>query len=193
MAFGRHPPVCGWCAKETMSRERRRRLVLHVSKANASWRYNVPGIPGYFSNTSNDMRGTQRPGASAAGKISWAVVGPPKCQQAKANLAASAERCLARDYRTSNFFAHTRFMNRIIREVGPINERVPEFPLASGALVPLRAKTQALGSDDFSSTWAGEAAALGRELPAFELTQTLAEEAQNLLRNLTPSEANICF
>ncbi len=75
------------------------------------------------------------------------------------------------------------FMNRVIRELGPISDKAPEFPLASGALAPLHTKAQALGSGDFSPMWAGEAAALGREMPAFELTQTLAEEAQNLMRN----------
>nr|WP_220472604.1 nitronate monooxygenase [Spirosoma foliorum] len=68
-------------------------------------------------------------------------------------------------------------VNRLVREVGPISDRAPEFPLAGGALVPLRAKTESTGSGDFMSLWSGQAAALGQELPARELTRQLAEDA----------------
>ena len=73
-------------------------------------------------------------------------------------------------------------VNRLIREVGPINPVAPEFPLAAGALAPLRAKAEASGSGDFSPMWSGQAAALGRIMPAKELTRTLANDAQSLLR-----------
>ena len=76
------------------------------------------------------------------------------------------------------------FVNRVMRELGPISDAPPEFPLASAALAPLHAKAQAAGSGDFSPMWAGEAAALGRDMPAFELTQALAGEAQALLRKM---------
>jgi nitronate monooxygenase len=69
-------------------------------------------------------------------------------------------------------------INRAIREVGPISEIVPEFPLASGALAPLHAKAQAQGSGDFSPMLAGQAASLGREMPAGELIKTFVAEAQ---------------
>jgi nitronate monooxygenase len=75
-------------------------------------------------------------------------------------------------------------MNRIMREVGPINTIAPEFPLASGALAPLRAKAEAAGSGDFSPLWAGQAAALGRSMPARQLTRALAAEAQALLKRM---------
>ncbi len=75
-------------------------------------------------------------------------------------------------------------INRVMRELGPINAIAPEFPLAGGALAPLHAKAQAQGSGDFSSMWAGQAAALGRDLPAREVTRKLAEEAQALMRGL---------
>src|SRR5262249_10936868 len=68
-------------------------------------------------------------------------------------------------------------VNRLIREVGPLNQVAPEFPLAAGALAPLRAKAEAQGSGDFSPMWAGQSAALGRAMPAGELTRTLAAEA----------------
>jgi nitronate monooxygenase len=75
-------------------------------------------------------------------------------------------------------------VNRLIREVGPISELAPAFPLAAGALAPLRAKAEAQGSGDFSPMWCGQGVALGRDLPAGELTKALASETQALLRRL---------
>jgi nitronate monooxygenase len=76
------------------------------------------------------------------------------------------------------------FVNRVMREVGPISDRAPAFPLAGGALAPLAAKAQAQGSGDFSPMWAGQAAALARDLPAGELTRLLADEAQELMARM---------
>ena len=75
-------------------------------------------------------------------------------------------------------------VNRLTREVGPISDVAPEFPLAAGALAPLRAKAEAQGSTDFSSMSSGQAASLGRAMPARELTASLAREAQALLRKM---------
>jgi nitronate monooxygenase len=74
------------------------------------------------------------------------------------------------------------FINRVMREIGPISEVAPEFPLSAGALAPLRAKAEAQGSGDFSPMWAGQAARLGRALPAGELTRMLAAEALERMR-----------
>jgi nitronate monooxygenase len=68
-------------------------------------------------------------------------------------------------------------VNRVMRELGPLTVDAPAFPLAGGALAPLKGQAEARGSGDFSSLWAGQAAALGRELPAAELTRALAEDA----------------
>jgi len=68
-------------------------------------------------------------------------------------------------------------LNRIVRELGAISELAPPFPLAGGGLGPLRAKSEPSGSADFIPLWAGEAARLGRALPAGELTRRLAKEA----------------
>jgi nitronate monooxygenase len=78
-------------------------------------------------------------------------------------------------------------INRVMREIGPISEVAPEFPLAAGALAPLRAKAEAQGSGDFSPMWAGQAASLGRAMPAGELTKTLAAEALKHMRALASS------
>jgi nitronate monooxygenase len=74
--------------------------------------------------------------------------------------------------------------NRVIREVGPISAIAPEFPLATGALLPLRAKAEAAGSGDFSPLWSGQAAALGRATPARGLTTKLAADAQALMARM---------
>jgi nitronate monooxygenase len=68
-------------------------------------------------------------------------------------------------------------VNRAMRELGPLTADAPAFPLAGNALAPLKAKAEAQGSGDFGSLWAGQAARLGREMPAGELTRTLAVEA----------------
>jgi nitronate monooxygenase len=73
-------------------------------------------------------------------------------------------------------------VNRLMRELGPLSDEAPEFPLAAGALAPLRAKAEGMGSGDFSPMWAGQAASLGRAIPARELTRRLASEALARMR-----------
>lgn len=75
-------------------------------------------------------------------------------------------------------------VNRLVREVGPISELAPAFPLAGAGLAPLLAKAGPDRSADFMPMFAGQAAALGRELPAGELTGRLAEEALARLKRL---------
>jgi nitronate monooxygenase len=71
--------------------------------------------------------------------------------------------------------------NRLVRELGPIAPDVPPFPLAAPMFAPLRGRAEAAGSFDFTPLWAGQAAALTRELPAAELTRTLMREADALI------------
>ena len=73
------------------------------------------------------------------------------------------------------------FINRVIRDIGPISELAPAFPLAGGAIMPLRAKVEPKGSGDFTTMWAGQAASLGRARPAGEVTRKLAADALALL------------
>ena len=80
-------------------------------------------------------------------------------------------------------------VNRIVREVGPMSDLAPEFPLAAGALAPLRAKAEAAGSGDFSPLWSGQAAAFGREIPAGDLTRQLGAEALAHLSRLAPANS----
>ena len=80
---------------------------------------------------------------------------------------------------------HARVLvNRFVREVGPIATGVPAFTLPAAALAPLRTKAESMGSADFSPLYAGQAAALSRELPAGELTKGFAAEALETLARL---------
>lgn len=65
-------------------------------------------------------------------------------------------------------------VNRLMREIGPINPLAPEFPLAAAAIAALRAKAEPKGNSDFTSMWAGQSARLCREMPAAGLTRSLA-------------------
>ncbi|MDU9037967.1 nitronate monooxygenase [Pseudomonas corrugata] len=97
----------------------------------------------------------------------------------EAKISASHHRALriARESQTAvtNLFtgrAARGIVNRVMREVGPMSPLAPAFPLAGGALMPLRAKDEA----DFSNLWAGQAFPMGRESPTGELTRRLADE-----------------
>jgi nitronate monooxygenase len=68
-------------------------------------------------------------------------------------------------------------VNRVMREVGPISPDAPAFPHAATGLAPLKAAAERLGKVDFTNLWAGQAARLGREMPAAELTRALAGAA----------------
>jgi nitronate monooxygenase len=68
--------------------------------------------------------------------------------------------------------------------MGPFANDVPSFPLGATALAPLRAKAEERSSADFSALFAGQAAALARELPAGDLTLKFAAEALERLGTL---------
>jgi len=67
--------------------------------------------------------------------------------------------------------------NRAMREVGPISPDAPAFPHAATSFGPLKAAAEKAGKVDFTNLWAGQALRLGREVPAAELTRTLANDA----------------
>lgn len=82
-------------------------------------------------------------------------------------------------------------VNRVMREVGPMSELAPAFPLSGGALVPLRAASEPQGSGDFMSLWAGQSVALDRArqqgTEAGALTRRLCDEAQARLAAFAPA------
>ena len=65
-------------------------------------------------------------------------------------------------------------MNRLVRELGPLNDRAPPYPLAAAAIAPLRAKAESRGSGRFLALLCGQNASGCREVPAAELTRALA-------------------
>jgi nitronate monooxygenase len=75
-------------------------------------------------------------------------------------------------------------VNRAVREIGPLSDAPPAFPLAAYAMAPLRQAAESTGSGDFTPLWSGQAAPLSRSLPAAELTRLLADDAQRILRTL---------
>jgi nitronate monooxygenase len=65
-------------------------------------------------------------------------------------------------------------VNRAMKELGPMSSLAPEFPLASAAIAPLRAKAESQGRGDFSPLWCGQNPTGCLEIPAAELTRSLA-------------------
>ncbi|HEX8155627.1 MAG TPA: nitronate monooxygenase [Thermoanaerobaculia bacterium] len=67
-------------------------------------------------------------------------------------------------------------VNRLMRELGPMRDAVPAFPLATNAVTPLRAAAEARGSGDFSPLWSGQNASQCRATSAATLTRELASQ-----------------
>lgn len=65
-------------------------------------------------------------------------------------------------------------VNRVMRELGPMNPAAPPFPLASAAIAPLRAAAEKSGSSDFSPLWSGQNASGCTSAPAALITRALA-------------------
>ncbi|CAM5298871.1 NAD(P)H-dependent flavin oxidoreductase [Pseudomonas fragi] len=119
-------------------------------------------------------------GASAV-QIGTAYLFCPEAKLAKAHHRALRE-ASASDTALTNLFTGRPargIVNRVMRELGPINPQAPAFPLAGGVLLPLKAKSAA-DSGDFINLWAGQGFPLspGRtaELSSFELTRQFVED-----------------
>ena len=65
-------------------------------------------------------------------------------------------------------------VTRLMRELGPLSDLAPDFPLATAALAPLRAAGLQKGEPDFMPLWCGQNASGCRPVPAGELTRGLA-------------------
>ena len=64
-------------------------------------------------------------------------------------------------------------VNRVMRELGPLNPAAPAFPTATAAIAPLRAHWEARGRGDFSPLWSGQNASGCRPAPAADITRDL--------------------
>src|SRR6185503_17614554 len=105
-----------------------------------------------------------------------------RCPESKVSAPARAALAAAKDDSTVLTNVMTGrpargLVNRVMREVGPISPDAPAFPHAATALAPLKAAAEKLGKVDFTNLWVGQAVRLGREMPAAQLTRTLAAEA----------------
>lgn len=64
--------------------------------------------------------------------------------------------------------------NRAMRALGPVCEDAPPFPLATGAVGPLRSAAEAAGRDDFTPLWSGTNRRGCRAGPAAAVVRSLA-------------------
>ena len=64
-------------------------------------------------------------------------------------------------------------VNRVMRELGPLAAPTPEFPLATTAIAPLRAKAESQDCGDFSPLWSGQNASGCKVIGAAALTLEL--------------------
>lgn len=70
---------------------------------------------------------------------------------------------------------------RLIDDLGPVRTEVPAYPFASAALAPIRSAAEKQGEFGFGPMWAGQAAPLGRPLPAADLVRGIASDALAIL------------
>ena len=83
----------------------------------------------------------------------------------------------ARDTALTNLFTGRPargIVNRLMRDLGPINDVAPAFPTAVNALAPLRAAAEQAGRGDFSPLWSGQDVSGCRAIPAAQLVKELA-------------------
>ncbi|HEX9168720.1 MAG TPA: nitronate monooxygenase, partial [Roseiarcus sp.] len=124
-------------------------------------------------------------GASAA-QIGTAYLRTPQAATTALHRAALRE-ASDNGTRLTNLFTGRPargLVNRFMRDHGPMNEAAPAFPLATGAVAPLRAHWEKRGSSDYSPLWAGQAAALARDEDVGALTERLWREAKVTLAAL---------
>jgi nitronate monooxygenase len=123
---------------------------------------------------------------AAAVQIGTAYLFSPEAKVPAVHLAALREAADDATAITNVFTGRPArgIVNRVMRELGPISAVTPEFPLAGGAMAPLRARTEPEGSGDFVNLWSGQAAALAKAMPAGELTRELARAAGERLAAL---------
>jgi nitronate monooxygenase len=113
-------------------------------------------------------------GASAV-QIGTAYLLCPEAQTSAVHRAALASE-RARHTALTNLFTGRparSIVNRLMRERGPMSDAPPAFPLATGAVGPLRAHAERAGSGDFSPLWAGQNTSGCANVPAGRLTREL--------------------
>jgi nitronate monooxygenase len=74
--------------------------------------------------------------------------------------------------------------NRYLLEMAGHEARYPDFPILNTLTGPLRKASAKQNNPDFLSLWAGQSAAMSRNLPARELIQLLVTETESVLEGL---------
>lgn len=123
---------------------------------------------------------------AAAVQIGTAYLLCPEARVAKPHHRALREADSSETALTNLFTGRAArgIVNRVMRELGPMCPLAPVFPLAGGALTPLRAIAEPLGSGDFMNLWAGQGLAMRHTLDAEALTRHLAHQALDKLRGV---------
>ena len=100
----------------------------------------------------------------------------PECATSRVHRAALRSESARHTVMTRLFSGRPArgIVNRLIADLGPLNDIAPAFPLAASALAPLRAKAESLGDGGFSPLWCGQNATGCAEISSAELTRALA-------------------
>lgn len=114
-------------------------------------------------------------GASAV-QVGTAYLLCDECKTSAVHRAALQSKAVKHTALTNLFSGRAArgIVNRFMRECGPMNAKVPDFPLASTAVAALRAAAEQKGVADFSPLWCGQNASGCKAIPAAKLTKQLA-------------------
>lgn len=74
-------------------------------------------------------------------------------------------------------------VNEFMRKLTPVANEIPPYPIQNALTQPIRQAAAKAGRTEYLSLWAGQAAAMGRGLPAAELFAALVRETQEVLQN----------
>ncbi|MGE6316999.1 NAD(P)H-dependent flavin oxidoreductase [Shewanella baltica] len=121
------------------------------------------------------VRAAMAMGASAV-QVGTAYLLCPECTTSEIHRAALQSEAAQHTALTNLFSGRPArgIVNRFMAELGPINNAVPDFPLASSAVAGLRSAAEQQGFGDFSPLWCGQNVTGCQAIPAAELTRQLA-------------------
>ncbi|BCT93912.1 2-nitropropane dioxygenase [Lysobacter helvus] len=122
-----------------------------------------------------DVRAALRAGASAV-QVGTSYLLCPEATTSPVHRTAIA-RASVPDTALTNLFSGRPargISNRLMRDLGPLSDLPPAFPLAAEAIAPLRSHAERIGRDDFSPLWSGTNTAGCSTQGAAEITRTLA-------------------
>ena len=121
------------------------------------------------------VRAAMAMGASAV-QVGTAYLLCPECTTSDIHRAALQSEAAQHTALTNLFSGRPArgIVNRFMAELGPINNAVPDFPLASSAVAGLRSAAEQQGFGDFSPLWCGQNVTGCQAIPAAELTRQLA-------------------